>query len=381
MKNRLIEIFREKYDKEPEVLAFAPGRVNIIGEHTDYNEGFVLPAALKQGTYIAGKKIPEPIIRIYSANLDEQEEWKTGEEKRTGGFGDYLKGILKFLPFRLSSGFEAVIFSDLPIEAGLSSSAALEVSFIYFLMGIEGKELERLQIVKLAHRAENEFVGVQCGIMDQFISVYAQEGHFLFLDTLTTEYKHVPFPKFWTLAVVNSGIKRELSSSDYNRRREECQEALYAIKKLYPDANTLRDVTEEMLFSARNLMSETIFKRAMHIISENQRVLQMVEYLEKRDSCMIEKLMKLAHQSLTEDFEVSLPELDFLVETASSMPFVHGARLTGAGFGGSIVALVEKRREEEFLAKIREEYTKKYSIEPEIIFSPPSSGAYLQKIT
>lgn len=378
MKNRSIEIFKEKYNKEPEVLAFAPGRVNIIGEHTDYNGGFVLPAALKQGTYIAGRKRNDSKIKVYSANLELEEEWELEYITRRSSFGDYLRGVIKFLPFQLSSGFEAIIFSDLPMGAGLSSSAALEVSFIYFLMGLEEREIERMEIVSIAHRAENQFVGVQCGIMDQFISVFAQEGTLLFLDTLTTEYKHVPFPRFWTLAVVNSGIKRELSSSDYNIRREECQEALNAIRKLYPDIDTLRGVTEEMLFSARNLMSETIFKRAMHVISENQRVLQMVEDFEKRDTCMIEKIMKLAHQSLSEDFEVSLPELDFLVESASSMPFVHGARLTGAGFGGSIVALVEKGKEGEFLANIREKYTKKFSIEPEIIFSPPSSGAYFQ---
>ncbi len=380
MKNRVIDIFREKYGKEPEILSFAPGRVNIIGEHTDYNGGFVLPAALKQGTYIAGGKGKDRSIKVYSANLDREEEWQAGNETKRGNFGDYLRGIIKFLPFELSSGFEAVIFSDLPMESGLSSSAALEISFINFILGIEGKTLDKLDIVEIAHRAENQFVGLQCGIMDQFISVFGRENHLLFLDTLKIRHKHVPFPSFWTLAVVNSGIKRELSSSEYNRRRKECEEALNAVKKLFPEVETLRDVTEEMLFEAKDLMNETVFKRAMHVISENQRVLQVVDYLEKRDTCMIEKLMKLAHQSLAEDFEVSLPELDFLVDTASSLPYVHGARLTGAGFGGSIVAILEKKKEKEFREKIQEEYMRKSGRKADVLFSPPSSGAYFLKL-
>jgi len=380
MKDKVREAFRDKYGKNPEIISFAPGRVNIIGEHTDYNEGFVMPAALEQGTYFAGAKNRDKKIRIFSLNLKKEDSWEIEHSReRKGNFSDYLRGILNFLPFLPSSGIDGIVLSNIPIGAGLSSSAAFEISFIFLVSGLFNLKIEPTEIVKIAHHAENEFAGLKCGIMDQFVSVFGKKDHLIFLDTRTMEYEYVPFPFFWEIAVVNSGIKRELTSSQYNRRKEECEEAVKAIKKLFPEVKSLRDVTEDMLFEARKLMNERTYKRAMHVISENRRALEMKEYLFKNDACMIEKTMKLAHQSLAEDFEVSLPELDFLVDVASSLPYVHGARLTGAGFGGSIVALIQKNHRLDFENTIKNAYRKKFSIEAEVFFSSPSGGAYFER--
>ncbi len=378
VKEKITSVFKTRFGKKPGVVSFAPGRVNIIGGHTDYNGGFVLPVALKQGTYIAGAKRKDKKIIVYSENLNEKEAWKTENYEKEESFGDFIRGILKFFPFEITSGFEAIIYSDLPMSSGLSSSAALEISFLYFLMGLEGRKIDKIEAVKIARRAENEFVGLQCGIMDQFTSVFAEEGHLLFLDTRNLKYKHIPFPNIWKIAVVDSGIRRELRTSEYNKRREECKMALKAVKSLYPEVMTLRDVSEEMLFEARKFMGNTAFRRAMHVISENQRVVEFVEYLGKMDLCMIEKTMKLAHQSLSEDFDVSLPELDFLVEAASSLPYVYGARLTGAGFGGSIVAIIKKGKEKKFAEEVEKEYMERFSRKASFIFSYPSFSAYYE---
>jgi len=323
----------------------------VIGEHTDYNGGFVLPAAIGKGTYVVlapgeGKK-----IRVSSENIGRWEEWEAGQYPKRGSFGDYLRGVLLYSRAP-AVGLDILLSSDLPIGGGLSSSASLEMAFAlavneFFSLGRRMEEL-----VEISHRAENEFVGVKCGIMDQFASALSREGHLLFLNTKNLSYNFVPFPGNLLLALVDTGIRRRLSSSQYNQRREECRRALQALRRLFPDLETLSDADEEMLLAARPYMDEVAYKRAVHVVSENQRVEALVEFLRSGDLCMVEKIMKLAHLSLSEDFEVSLPQIDRLVEKISSLPYVYGARLTGAGFGGYIIALLLRGKEKTFLSEL-----------------------------
>ncbi len=366
---KMIEEIREGFSAtfgtEPEVISFAPGRVNIIGEHTDYNGGLVLPAAIRYGTYVAVSRAADGKIEVYSENAG-WERWDAGVFERRGNFGDYLRGVLKFMEAP-AEGLRAYIKSSLPVGSGLSSSAALEVSFALAIQKIFSLDISGIEIVRVCHRAESEFVGVRCGIMDQFVSFFAKKEHLILLDTQSLHHEYIPFPSSLTLAMVDTGIRRSLSSSRYNQRREECRRALEAVKKLFPDVENLSQVNEEMLLSTRPLMDEASFKRAMHVISENQRVSLLADFLRAGDLCMVEKIMKLAHQSLSEDFEVSLPDIDDLVEKISSLPFVYGARLTGAGFGGFLIVLLLKGREKEL----------QRSINQPLLFSRPWSGAEL----
>ncbi len=370
------ELFRERFGGEPEVISFAPSRVNVIGEHTDYNQGYVMPAALNRVTVFAGRRRQDRKAVVYSTTLDKAAEWEVDTLQRSGDFSDYLKGVLKFLPER-TAGFEAAVYSTVPLAAGVSSSAALEVAFVEFVNALYELGLERSEIVEIAHKAESQFVGVRCGIMDQFIAAFAVEEHLLLIDTRSLSYEPIPFPSSWVLSVVNSNVKRELASSEYNRRRAECEEAVRIISSRYPQVKSLRDVDEAMLVSMRKELPDVLFRRAMHVVSENQRVLDLAEYLKKRDYCMVEKIMALAHQSLAQDYEVSIPEIDFLVEKASSLPFVHGARLTGAGFGGSIVVLLERGEEEKLVRELSSSYRQRFGREAGFIFSRPfrRSGA------
>ncbi len=367
---RAQELFFEKFNGKPEVVSFAPSRVNVIGEHTDYNEGFVMPAALNRVTAFAGRRRDDDKAVVYSHTLKRTVYWDVKVLEKTGDFSDYLKGVIKHLPHP-PGGFEAVIYSSVPVGAGVSSSAALEVSFTNFLNELFSLNLSKEAVVKIAHQAEYNFVGVRCGIMDQYIAVHARKDHLLLIDTRKQNHLYVPFPEKWMLAVVDSRVKRELNASEYNRRRHECEEVVKIISRYKPDIKSLRDLDEQTLFRFKSELSPTHFKRAMHVISENKRVLEIAEYMKKRDRCMIEKTMALAHKSLAEDFEVSIPEIDFLVEAASSLPWVYGARLTGAGFGGSIVVLLEAGHESQLEEFLRKKYMEKFDREPGFIFSRP----------
>ena len=355
--------FSALFGQDPEVISFAPGRVNIIGEHTDYNGGLVLPAAIKYGTYVAASRAEDGRIEVYSENAG-WEKWEAGSFEKRKGFGDYLRGILKFMDAP-AEGMRIYIKSSLPVGSGLSSSAALEVSFALAIQKIFSLDISGIEIVGACHMAESEFVGVKCGIMDQFVSFFAKKEHLILLNTQNLHHEYIPFLSSLTLAMVDTGIRRSLSSSRYNQRREECKRALEGVRKIFPEVENLSRVNEEMLFSARDFMDETAFKRAMHVISENQRVSHLADFLRAGDLCMVEKIMKLAHHSLSEDFEVSLPEIDGMVEEISSLPFVYGARLTGAGFGGFIVALLLKGKEKELQDNINRP----------VLFSGPWSGA------
>jgi galactokinase len=321
----------------------APGRVNLIGEHTDYNEGFVLPAAIDLAIMIA--LIPSDDDRVEVTLADSREKGVVDLRaigSRRGDWLDYVAGTawamdVAGLPVR---GFRGALASDLPVGAGLSSSAALELATAWALSGAEEPPVRTMDLARIAQRAENEYVGVACGLMDQFAVAFGQADHALLLDCRSLEHSAVEVPAGTSLVVCHSGAPRELAGSAYNARHAECDRAVAALSAIDPSVRTLRDVTPELLTAGRASLDEVAFRRARHVVTENARVLATVKALATGDLPEVGAAFDESHRSLRDDFEVSSPALDALVEIARSVPGVIGARLTGAGFGGCTVNLV-----------------------------------------
>ncbi|UCE20683.1 MAG: galactokinase [Candidatus Aminicenantes bacterium] len=364
MERTLIPIFERIFGMLPEVFAFAPGRINIIGEHTDYNLGYVLPAALNLRNYFFLSRRPDDQVSIWAENFKKKEEFSLTKISFTedNQWVNYIKGVLWVLEekgFKLQ-GINGLIWGNVPLEAGLSSSAALEVSIVHGLDTLFELCIEPLEKVKIARKAENEFVGVQCGIMDQFVSVFGQERMALFLDCESLDYKLFPLRMMdagLRIVVYETGVRRELASSEYNRRRIESAQALDVLKK--SGVQQYKDATLGKIEEMKNEMNDVVFRRARHVISENQRVRDAVLALEKDDFIRLGELISQSHESLRDDYEVSCPELDLLYEVAQEFPDCFGARLTGAGFGGSGIALVKIEGIAAFKEKLRKDAEKK----------------------
>ena len=312
----------------------APGRGNLIGEHTDYNEGFVLPVALELATYVAGRRIQDRIRLRSMQEPGEATVELARNQESVAGWGRYAAAVVRALRDEgvELQGLTGWVTSEIPIGAGLGSSAALEVAIAMSLMT---QQLDRLELAEACRRAENQYVGTRCGIMDQLACTAARAGHALLIDCRSNEIEHIPLPASARLVVVDSGVRRRLSEGTYNRRRSECEQAARALGK------PLRDVSSDDLARHRERIPEEVFRRARHVVSENDRVLQAAEALALGRLGRVGELFYDSHASLASDFEVSAPELDCLVDVASKLPGVHGARLTGAGFGGCTVNLVE----------------------------------------
>jgi galactokinase len=330
--------------------------VNLIGEHTDYNEGFVLPAAIDRGVTVAAAPRDDGIIRAKSLDYDQCDEFAVANVRRfmgSRGWRDYLRGVAWALQDEQLAvrGADFLIAGDVPAGAGLSSSAAVEVAIAGALTKLSGIQLSGLDLARLCQRAENLFIGVQCGIMDQFASALGEAGHALLIDCRSLDIRPVSIPKGLAIVVMDSHVPRNLADTPYNRRREECAEAAAAL-----GVRSLRDVQTEALEAARADLDDSLYRRARHVASENERTLQMADALEDGDLTSIGRLMQESHQSLRDDFQVSTPELDFLVERATGLEAVIGSRLTGAGFGGCTVNLVEEGAVEAFGRQIREVY-------------------------
>ena len=338
---RVAEHFTKTFGHTPSVVANAPGRVNLIGEHTDYNGGFVLPMAIPQRTWIAAAKGAGMRVRASSANLgtgDRVREYTLGRETRSNAWLDYVQGVTQALAadgHRLS-GVDLSVCSDVPLGSGLSSSAALEVAVMRALRELFGLSLDDVRLARLGQRAENEFVGAPVGIMDQMAASLADDHTALFLDTRSLHYEQVPLPAAAALAVINSGVAHNHASGDYRTRRAECERAASAL-----GVAQLRDVSIDDL-PRLVLLPDPIGRRARHVVTENARVLEAVAAMKASDLRRLGGLFHASHISQRDDFEVSVPEIDLLVELAQAEPGVYGARLTGGGFGGSIVALVDR---------------------------------------
>jgi galactokinase len=379
-------VFSQLYGTEPELLASAPGRINLIGEHTDYNNGYVLPAAIQLRDYFLASHRPDRQARVWAANFEEAESFdldslKPSVEKR---WANYVKGIFWALEqdgHRLP-GVDAVIWGEVPLESGLSSSAALEVSVIRGLTSLAGIELPPEKLAGLAQKAENDFVGVKCGLMDQFIAVFGRKGTALFLDCETLAYEHFPLnleKDNLGILVYDTRVKRKLATSEYNRRRQEASGALEILKT--GGIASYKDATLVLLEEKKSVMPDVLYRRARHVISENARVKLAVKALQVDDFFSLGQLLFQSHESLRDDYEVSCPELDLLYETGRRFPGCLGARLVGAGFGGSGIALVERGRLAAFEDRLKAEAKKKGFPAPECRVISVGEGALAEWLT
>lgn len=376
----LIELFKEIYELPPEVLCSAPGRINIIGEHTDYNQGYVLPAAINFRVYFLAKKRGDDRVFFWAQNFEEREDFslKKLSVSRQKRWTNYAKGIIWVLKregFSLR-GINGLIWGDIPLEAGLSSSAALEVSIITGLDELFGLNLDQKRKAFLAQRAENDFVGVKCGIMDQFISIFGQKKKALYLDCETHCFELIPFDiqkANLSLLAYDTRVHRELASSEYNKRRLEALKALRFLKKR--GYHSFKEADLATLKKMKKEMKEVIYKRAKHVVSENKRVEEAVQALEEDNFHLLGELLFLSHESLRNDYEVSCPELDLLYETGKDFAGCLGARLTGAGFGGSGIALVKKESVDAFVKVLLERAEKNGFKKPKVYEIEVGEGA------
>jgi galactokinase len=330
--------FEREFGRAPQIAATAPGRVNVIGEHTDYNGGFMLPVALPHRTHVRLCTRADRIVRVRSidlANGSGLEQYVLGSEQRGRGWLDYVQGVTEIArPHgRDVAGFDLLISSEVPIGKGLSSSASLQVSVLRALNDAWELDLDGLDIATIAHRAETDFVGAPVGMMDQMASSLGDETAALLIDAATLAFERVPIPAELELAVLDSGISHDHATGEYRVRRRECEEAAAAL-----GAARLRELSTDDLTQLQTLPG-TLARRARHVITENARVLDMVRAFREHDSARAGELLRASHRSLRDDFEVSVPDIDRLVELANADPDVLGARMTGGGFGGAVVAL------------------------------------------
>ena len=362
-------------------IALAPGRVNLIGEHTDYNDGYVFPMALELGVALFFRARNDDRVRLYATGPKELGEFSLGKIERstTQPWLNYPLGVAHELikagvPL---TGLEGVIAGNLPIGAGLSSSAALELACAQGFLLAAGRQLSRLKLAQLCRRAENEFVGLNCGIMDQFVSLFAEMGTALFLDTRSLLYRHVllPPPDRYTIAICDSGVKHALAGSEYNLRHRECEQAVELLKARLPHIAALRDLSPAEFHAQREHLPEPLRKRAEHVVFENERTLQARDALEAGDFAGFGELMNQSHESLRDLYQVSCAELDALVELARSVPGVLGSRMTGGGFGGCTVSLVEKASWPLFREKVATGYQAAFGADCRIFASSAAGGA------
>jgi galactokinase len=374
----LANSFRQLFGSNPSVFR-APGRVNLIGEHTDYNDGFVMPAAIDFYTRVAIAKRSDRRLRIHSKYFNEGGDFSldalaTQPKKH---WSNYVLGVAAGLQesgYRVT-GADILIESDVPLGAGLSSSAALEVSTALAMVSTSGIELEGAALAKLCQRAENEFAGTRCGIMDQFISTFGRESHALFLDCRSLEYELLPISDNLQIVICNSMVKHEHSGGEYNQRRADCEAALKALQPSLTEIKALRDVTLEDLQEHRTALTPRVYKRCRHVISENDRVVSAAKALRTGDSLEFGRLMYESHDSLRYDYEVSCKELDVLVDIASKCKGVFGGRMTGGGFGGCTVNLVASDAVEEFRRFTTDAYRRVTGISAAIYACKAAQGA------
>lgn len=357
----------------------APGRVNLIGEHTDYNDGFVMPAAIDFSTTVTVTPRADRVVTVFSHNFSETAEFDLDDlnPKPARHWSDYVRGVavtLERAGHRLN-GATLRVNGEVPIGSGLSSSAAIEVATALALLENSGLSLNRVELARICQRAENEFVGMHCGIMDQFISCCGQEGKALLLDCRSLEYKLLPLPEEARLVICNTMVKHELAAGEYNKRRTECEAGVNHFAKGRPAVRALRDVTEFELEAARADLPELVYRRCRHVITENARVLEAASALEQGDLDRFGELMEQSHRSLREDYEVSCAELDLLVLLAQRVRGVFGARMTGGGFGGCTVNLVNAEDVDVFKQIVSHGYQAQTGLKPEIYVCSVAAGA------
>ncbi len=378
-KETIITKFQNHFMGIPRVFC-APGRVNLIGEHTDYNEGYVFPMAIDRYTSVALVPRSDRRLNVWSENMQEHISIPLDDNShKRNHWSDYIAAVAHMLELDgvPIPGADMYVDSDVPVGSGLSSSAAIEISSAIAFLAVSNATMDKTLLAKLGQRAENRFVGMNCGIMDQFISVYGEADHALFLDCRSLDFHLVPLPTDQAKIVVcNTMVKHELGSSEYNKRRQECEEGVRLMQIHYPSIRALREVGLAQFQRLEKDLPETVRKRCRHVISEDKRVLESVETLEHHRLERFGELMNDSHESLKRDYEVSCSELDAMVDIARSLAGTLGARMTGGGFGGCTVNLVQSNSVVAFCSEIKRLYTKEVGIEPNVYVSVPSRGAH-----
>jgi galactokinase len=378
MLRKLRTLFAELYGRAPTVYR-APGRVNLIGEHTDYNDGFVMPAALNLYTYVAVGPRPDRRLRVYSDYLREMCDLDLDQIRpgKSGHWSDYVRGVAGVLESSGCKlrGADLAVISEVPLGSGLSSSAALEVGTAWALLSNSEIEVDRTLVAQLCQKAEHVYAETMCGIMDQFISCHGRAGHALMLDCRSLHFDFLPIPAHVRLMVCNTMVKHEHASSGYNARRRECEEGLRTLAAGLPGIHALRDVSQDELEKHRDRLAPVIYKRVRHVVTENDRVKKAANALTTGDLAAFGQLMTDSHHSLRDDYEVTTPELDLMVELASGQEGVYGARMTGGGFGGCTINLVDGAHAERVQQRLEQNYEGRTGLKPAILICEASDGA------
>ena len=364
--NQIKDAFKSVFNNEPQIIVKSPGRINIIGEHTDYNNGFVLPAAIDKGVYIGISAREDDKIALYSIDYNDKYETDTaslafGPELWT----NYILGATRILSKKSDKikGYNLVVVGDVPLGSGLSSSAALTCATSFALGKLFDLNLSKLDIAKVGQQTEHEAVGVRCGIMDQFASVFGQDNSLIKLDCRSLDYEYIPIEMDgYEILLLNTNVKHSLASSAYNKRREACESAVALIKEKYAEVESLRDVTVEQLDELVKPVSAEYYQKARFVIEENQRLLHATEALKANDIKKLGELLYAAHWALSKEYEVSCDELDFLVSTVSTYPEVAGARMMGGGFGGCTISIIKKGKSQEVISKLSDLYLIKFNL-------------------
>ncbi len=375
---QLLDAFKERFGTTASGYR-APGRVNLIGEHTDYNDGFVLPAAIEFYCWAAAAPRRDGKLVIHSENFNETVEADLDSLSPLGKkhWANYPLGVAWALlqAGKPLTGANIYIAGDVPLGAGLSSSAAVEVAVGFALLNHSGHAVDLAELAQLCQKAENEFVGARVGIMDQFVSCFGRASHALLLDCRSLEHKFVKLPADLQLVICNTMVRHELASGEYNARRAECEEGVRILRTVFPETRALRDVTLSQLEAHRRNLSPKVFARCRHVITENARVKSAVEAFHRGDATALGPLLQDSHRSLRDDYEVSCRELDLMVEIAVAQPGLIGARMTGGGFGGCTINLVKSAAVTDFRRNVAAAYHSKTGLTPEICVSPASEGA------
>jgi galactokinase len=380
-----VQAFRTRFSQEPRYVARAPGRVNLLGEHVDYNDGFVMPVAIDRATYIAFSPALNDLTVLVAADFSEEARFTSGtlagKTQPDGSplpeWAHYPAGVAWALGEAALSApaMQAAFSSDIPRGSGLSSSASIEMAFGVAWSTLGGWSLPPMQLALLGQKAENRYVGVNCGIMDQFASACGEADRLLLLDCRSLEYRSLPLPENTVIVVADTTVRRKLTSGEYNNRRAACEEAVRLLARSLPGIKALRDVSVESFNLWSLTLPPAVEKRARHVVEEIERTRQAIPDLEQGRTQAFGRLMNACHISLRDYYEVSIPELDTMVQIAQSLPGCIGARLTGGGFGGCTVNLVASGQSEAFANSLGPEYERKTGLHPEIYICQASRGA------
>lgn len=377
MEKNIGQQFQQYFGKKALIVA-APGRVNLIGEHTDYNQGFVLPGAIDKRIYTAIAENNENRLNVYANQYQEKLSFSLDDIRPVKGWATYLLGMIFFLQQKKHNikGIDVLVDGNVPVGAGMSSSAAICSAFGLALNELFGLGLSRMELALAGQSTEHEFANVKCGIMDEFASLHGKAGHVMKLDCRNLQYEYIPFhfPQY-KIVLVNSMVSHSLAGSEYNARRQQCEEGVAVIHARYPHVQSLRDVNLDQLNDQKKKMAEVVYKRCHFIIQENNRLLEGCGQLSNNNLTSFGQLMFQAHEGLSKWYEVSCAESDFLVEKAASFNGVAGARQMGGGFGGCVINIVKDDKVDDFISYIQSAYKKQFNKTPEVYITQIEDGA------